>query len=319
MAEKVVKSKKGPGRPPAKKDLNPVEHLGIVPKPSDPAYRLEVVYDKPAEFKNIFTYLKNIKAKEIHLKCNPKYMALFVRDHINTQRTVVRIEGSNVNNYYCNGEFILHINMDFVEKIFSSIDASISTITFIQEEHTDSHLYIILHNIVLGRKGHYKVNLSSFNEDLDLYDSEKLLSRESLDSYPISYTMTAKDFKKSVSDILALTQSGSESVILEKNEGEPIHFSYENQKLGYNEVYEKADQIKLRDKLGSSSLRVDIKITNIKCLYSAMLANDINIFVKEEADMIFTTTAEDELPEEGGIAIKNDGKAIIVSTLLKLR
>ena len=299
-------AKKGPGRPPARKDMHTIEHQGIIDVPSEPNYRLEFLYDTPSAFKNIFTYFKNIKAKEIHIKCNPKYMAFFVRDHINIQRTVVHIEGSKINRYFCSGEFTINVTMDRIENIFNTIDSSITTISFIQEDDNINCMYIILRNLDLGREGKHRVDLSTFNEDQELYDSELLLTKESMDSYPISFSMSAKDFKKMIGDILCISKNGHEYVMMEKVEGKPLYFTHASQNDTYHEIYHDTKQIKLRDLLNGDPFHIEIKVTNLKCLYSALLQNDITIYGKEGSDMILTTTAEDTAD-------------VTVSTLLKLR
>ena len=114
--------RRGPGRPPSKPPAPLLDKKGIVESPKDENNRLEFIYSDPSVFKSLFVYFKNIKAREIHLRCSPTGLTFFTRDHSKTSRIFATILGKHINWYYCEETFWLGINRDNIEKIFSSID-----------------------------------------------------------------------------------------------------------------------------------------------------------------------------------------------------
>ena len=300
--------KKKPGRPPTKKEIHVIEQLGIVDKPGNKNNCLEFVYSDPLAFKNIFMYFKNIKTKQIHIQWTPKSMTFFVKDHLNTQRNVIEIDGSITTRYYCPSEKLMFISMDKAEKVFSAIDTSFNTISFIQECDNASILNILLYNSEIKKESTYKIEIANFQPDEELYAAKHYLVRESLESYPILFTLSSKNFKKTISDFMSIIGNGTDTIFLEKDSDGPLNFSYSGIDINYRETYHEPKDIKLRDKTNNISFRVQIKIANLKSLYNAMLSNDINIYAKEDADMIFTTCVED-VPKS---------KSIVVSTVLKI-
>ena len=92
--------------------------------PSDPENRMEFVYEDPMVFKSLFTYFKNLKARDIHIRCRPGDVTFFTRDSTRTCRIVAELPGEAMNHFYCDDEFWLGLNRDTVEKIFAGIDKS---------------------------------------------------------------------------------------------------------------------------------------------------------------------------------------------------
>ena len=127
----AAKPKRGPGRPPKKNPPPPLRKDGIVERPMDANNRLEFVYEDPTMLKSLFAYFKNLKAREIHLRCSPTGLTFFTRDHTKTSRVVAVVAGEHVNWHYCEGTFWLAINRENVEKLFASIDKTLYKITII--------------------------------------------------------------------------------------------------------------------------------------------------------------------------------------------
>ena len=68
--------RRGPGRPSTRSVPPLLERKGIVNSPKDSNNRLEFVYGDPTVFKSLFTYFKNIKAREIHLSLQSIVIAI---------------------------------------------------------------------------------------------------------------------------------------------------------------------------------------------------------------------------------------------------
>ena len=294
--------RRGPGRPPSKPPAPPLERKGIVDSPKDSNNRLEFVYSDPTVFKALFTYFKNIKARDIHLRCSPAGLTFFARDHSKTSRIVAVVAGEHVNWHYCEGEFWLGINRDHVEKMFASIDKTFFKITVIQTQDDTNSLTFIFKDAEIDKECNYKVTLSAYTPDDDLYEAEKILTAEGLiANFPIEFTLTAKQFKKSISD----ASSYSDTITFEKLGAHPLQLTYNKSNMMYNEVYRTADKVCLRSSVAdTSTFRCTVKIANVKSLASSMVTDDVRIMCREEGDILFRSAI--------------DAKALVVSTMTKL-
>lgn len=297
MNDNIIK-RRGPGRPPSKPPAPSLDKKGVVNEPKDPNNRLEFVYGDPSIFKSLFVYFKNIKAREIHLRCNSEGLTFFARDHSKTARIFATIPGEHVNWYYCEGTFWLGINRDNIEKIFSSIDKTFFKIVLIQTRDDPNSLIIIFKDSEIEKECNYKVILSSYSEDDDLYDSENVLKN---DDFLIEFTLTAKQFKKTIND----AANYSETITFEKISDNPLQLTYAKSNIVYNEVYRADDKISLKSNVElNSTFRATIKLNNIKSLASSMVTDEIRILCRSDEDILFRSVI--------------DSKSLIVNTLTKL-
>lgn len=294
--------RRGPGRPPSKAPAPPLDRKGIVDSPKDSNNRLEFVYSDPTVFKALFTYFKNIKARDIHLRCSPAGLTFFARDHSKTSRVVAVVAGEHVNWHYCEGEYWLGINREHVEKMFASIDKTFFKITIVQTQDDPNSLTFIFKDAEIDKECNYKVTLSAYAPDNDLYDAEKTLTTEGLlANFPIEFTLTAKQFKKSISD----ASNYSDTVTYEKLGTHPLQLTYNKSNMMYIEVYRTADKVCLRSSVAdTSTFRCMVKLSNVKSLASSMVTDDVRILCREEGDILFRSAI--------------DAKALVVSTMTKL-
>lgn len=295
-------ARRGPGRPPSKPAPPALERRGIVSAPRDSNNRLEFVHSDPTIFKSLFTYLKNIKARDVHLRCNPRGLTFFARDHSKTSRVVAVVAGDHVNWHYCEGEFWLGLNREHVEKMFASIDKTIFKITIIQTIDDPNSLTFVFKDAEIEKECNYKVNLSIYPRDHDLYDAERVLTPAAMTAnFPIEFTLSAKQFKKSIGD----ASNYSETLTFEKVGLHPLQLTYAKVNMVYNEVYRSAAKIALRSAVPEGAIfRATVKIANVKSLASSMVTDDVRILCREESDIMFRSAI--------------DAKAMVVSTLTKL-
>jgi hypothetical protein len=293
---------RGPGRPPSKPAPPPLEQKGIVDSPDDPSNRLEFVYRDPMVFKQLFTYLKNLKARDVHIRCSPRGLTFFARDHSKISRVVAHISGEHVNWHYCEDEFWLGMNRDSVEKMFASIDKTFYKITIIQSHEDTNSLTFIFKDAEIDKECNYRVVLSTYSADDELYEAEKHLTPEGLASFPIEFVLTAKQFKKSVGDAAA---NVSDTITFEKLGAHPLQLTYAKTTMIYHEVYRSPDKIHLRsDVAEDTTFRCTVKTSNVKSLSASMVTDDVRILCSEEMDILFRSAI--------------DAKALVVSTLTKL-
>jgi hypothetical protein len=301
-AAAAAPKRRGPGRPPSRPPAPTLERKGIVDSPKDSNNRLEFVYSDPTVFKALFTYLKNIKARDIHLRCTPRNLTFFARDHSKTSRVVAVVAGEHVNWHYAEGEFWLGINREQVEKMFASIDKTFFKITIIQTHDDVNGLTFIFKDPDIDKECNYKVTLSTYPVDAELREAEASLTPEALaNAFPIEFTLTAKQFKKSIGD----ASNYSDSITFEKLGSHPLQITYAKSNLTYHEVYRAAEKIRLRSAVpDGTTFRCAVKIANIKSLAASMVTDDVRILCREEGDILFRSAL--------------DAKALVVSTLTRL-
>lgn len=291
-----------PGRPPSKPPAPPLVQRGIVDSPEDSNNRLELVHGDPMIFKALFTYLKNIKAREVHVRCAPDGMTFFARDHTKTSRVVAKIAGQHVNWCYVEETFWIGLNRDTVEKMFAAIDKTFYKITIVQTHDDPDALTFVFKDPALDKECNYKVTLSKYASDPELYEAEAITDPATLEkTFPIEFALTAKQFKKSISDASAY----SETIAIEKIGAHPLQLTYNKATIKYNEVYRNPEKIKLRSSIGEgASFRCTVKIANIKSLAASMVTDDARILCREEEDILLRSAI--------------DAKALVVSTLTRL-
>jgi hypothetical protein len=302
-AAALAAKRRGPGRPPSKPPAPPLDKKGIVDSPKDSNNRLEFAFGDPTVFKSLFTYLKNIKARDIHLRCSPTSLTFFARDHSKTSRVVAVVAGEHVNWHYCEGEFWLGINREHVEKMFASIDKTFYKMTIIQSQDDFNSITFIFKDAEIEKECNYKVTLSSYAPDEDLYEAEETLSAEGLaENFPIEFTLTAKQFKKSIGD----ASNYSDTITFEKlGASHPLQTTYAKASMAYNEVYRSSEKIHLRsDVVDGTTFRCTVKLANVKSLASSMVTDDVRILCREEGDILFRSAI--------------DAKALVVSTMTRL-
>jgi hypothetical protein len=296
------RARRGPGRPPSKPAPPALEQRGVVTAPRDAANRLEFVYGDPSVFKSLFTYLKNIKARDVHLRCNPRGLTFFARDHSKTSRVVAHVAGEHVNWHYSDGEFWLGLNREHVEKMFAAIDKTLFKITILQSIDDPNSLTFVFKDAEIDKECNYRVQLSIYPRDDDLYEAERALTPAALTTlFPIEFTLSAKQFKKSISD----ASNYSETLTFEKLGAHPLQLTYAKANMVYNEVYRVPAKIGLRSAVADGAIfRATVKVANVKSLASSMVTDDVRILCREDADLLFRSAI--------------DAKALVVSTMTKL-
>lgn len=275
----VEKPKRGPGRPPKKRTVNILRRDGIVDTPSYSSSYLEFVYDNPIIFKNLFSYFKHLGAISILMRCSPSGLTFFARDSSRSCRVVATILGDQVNHYYCKKTIWLSIHREMVEKIFTSIDKSFFKITIIYKEDEPENLNVIFKDGDLDKECNYRIVLSAFEEDRELTSAERISSED----YPIEFQLSAKQFKKSITD----ASHNSDVIIFEKTSETDLQLSYSKSGILYNEIYRSPDKILLRSEIDEGdSFYYPISLQNVKPLAGAIVTENVKILCKEGTDLL---------------------------------
>ena len=212
------------------------------------------------------------------------------------------VAGEHVNWHYCEGVFWVGINRDSVEKMFASIDKTLYKITIVYTHDDPNNINFVFKDAEIDKECNYRVQLSIYPRDDDLYAAERALAPAALTAlFPIEFTLSAKQFKKSISD----ASNYSETLTFEKLGAHPLQLTYARSNVVYNEVYRVPAKIQLRSAVADGAIfRATVKVANVKSLASSMVTDDVRILCREDADILFRSAL--------------DAKALVVSTMTKL-
>jgi hypothetical protein len=293
-AKAATPAKRGPGRPPKRQPPPPLLKAGVVLDPSEADNLFEMVHDAPGMFKNLFTYYKNLKARDIYLRCTPNGdpfvgLAFFTRDNTRGIRVVAAIPGAALNHYYCETEFTVGLKREEFEKIFSSIDKSFFKITLLHRHDDPENLTIIFKDAEIDKDCNYKVAVTRLDPDEELFAAEVEMAPAALEAFPVEFTLSSRQFKKTIVDAAAQ----STGLTIEKIYDHPLQLSFNSVGLSYREVYRNSEKIALRHSIGADEVfQCPVQLSQVKSFASAMVADTVQIFCREGADMLFRSNIE---------------------------
>jgi hypothetical protein len=255
--------------------------------PHDPENRLECVCGDPVLFKNLFAYLKNLKAREVHVRCDPRGLTFFARDQSRAIRVVGRLPGAEMVHHYCEGRFRIGLHRAAVEKVFASIDASFYKVTLLYLHEEPDKLVVIFKDHEVDKDCSYRLTLSDFEPDEGLYAAEEAVRNEALEAFPLSWELSARQFKKSVGDaanhseVLTVSKLGDE---------EPLRLTYNRvNQHSYEEVYRDPQKIALRSYVAAGEVfSCDMPVRkNVRPVAASMVADRIRIYCGRDGSLVF--------------------------------
>ena len=288
--------KRGPGRPPKRVPPPPLTHSGVVRDPTDPENLVELVYWNPMMFKKLFEFFKNVHASEIHVKCTPQTatdaasITFFTRDISKRCKIIAKIPGCSMNHFYCERVVTFGLMRSDIEKVFGSIDKSFFKFTLLLKHDDLDYVTIIFKDAEVEKECNYKLSVSTFDEDYELFAAEADTKPEALKAYPVEFTLSAKKFKKTMSDALNF----SETLMVEKLGTGPLKLSYNKVGHSYCEVYRSDERISLRHSVGPNEIfQCTMRVRDVKCFATAMVTDDVQIFCKADAELLFRASMDD--------------------------
>ena len=292
----MTEKKRGPGRPSTKPNPPSLEKVGIVQEPNDPSNTIEFVHKNPEMFKDLFTYFKNIKATNIYVRFTPAAITFFTRDSQKLSRIIAHIDGNKVNHYFCAKEYVTGIIRDLYEKMFAQIDKSLYKISILLKTDDPDHLNFIFRDATVDKECYYKMKLARLEPDADLFDAEKVISARSIETnYPVSFTLSDKQFKKTINDMSNYT----DKFAIEKMGKEDLQFTYVRASVTYHEVYRSPEKIKLKSTIADHEIfRCDIRIDTIKSLASSMVESQVRLMCRDKEFLIFRSEGSSEEGDE---------------------
>lgn len=285
MQKQHTPKRRGRGRPPVCRQPRGTQKDGIVETPSDAQNRMEFVYHDPMVFKSLFTYFKNLKTVDIHIRCAPDGLTFFTRGKYQASRVVAHLPGKEMDHYYCDAQFWLGLNRDRVERLFWSIDKSFSKITLLIRHDDPDTLNIIFKDPTIDKECNYHVALSTLEPDEDLISAEKVTTSAAIKAaFPIEFTLTSKQFKKTITD----AGHYSSTLSFEKFGSEPLLLKYDRAGIGYQEIYRDGSKICQRSDIAEGTLfQCALHVETVKALAAAMVTATVRIFCREDKDILF--------------------------------
>lgn len=282
--------RRGPGRPSNKPAPPTLPISGIVETPRNPVNLIEFITGKPIDFKILFTYFKNLKSTDIHIHFRKNDITFLTRDHSTNSRVLAVIDCRNVNFYYCKQEMCIGLNRAHSEKLFLNIDKAFFRFSIEYREDETERIYFIFRDAETERQ--YMIYVSNVDTDLDLFAARDEIPTDDLmsqKSYPLQFTMSSRQFKKTISD----AQAYHDTITIEKIIDNPMRISYKKHNVVYNEIYFNDQSIGLVS--ANTDFMCKAKIANLKSLVSSIVTDKITIMCRETNDILICSEIDKDV------------------------
>jgi len=264
-------------------------HKGIVGEPNIADHALELIYDQPINLKKIFTLFKLMDTRDVRMEFNLRGVTISGAGHLKHNFINLNIDSANITQYYCRHNMVMVIDQKNLEKVIQKIDKSYNNIHFIAKQ--DSYmkeLHIVLNDDDQGIKEYHTISLleSSITADINAINSLPYMS------YPLSFVLPSKYFKKVVSDI---SHFGKDFTV-ERRSGVLLSFPYDSNSktIDVNHVFTNADLFNINcSLLENEFISTTVRIEYIQSLATSLLSDKISVFVDKENMMVFKATIDD--------------------------
>lgn len=274
-------AKKGPGRPRKIPRNEPIPRRGIG-EPSDKNHMVEMLYDMPITIKRIISFFKALSVARVQIIFRKTEIIMYAIDHQKKNRIYVRINGKNLNHYYCKNEFNIGLVESDLENVLNKIDKDCTSIIIISEvENYQKNIKIILENNMQIDETN-TINLIG-TYDLLKRDEVKDDEKEFLDDdYPIKFELPGKYFRKIISDVKTMSKTLS---FIQNKKNEPLQFQHhsDGRKIETTYVSKDLKKIKFVSKLNDTqSFRATVNVEYLKPVSSGLIVDDVTIMVDEK-------------------------------------
>jgi hypothetical protein len=283
-------AKRPVGRPKIiKPALQTTARKGIVAEPNIPDHALEFVYDTPVNLKKIFTLFKLMDTRDVKMEFRLSGVRISGAGHLKHNFIDLHIDSAKLTQYFCKHNMIMVIDQKNLEKVIQKIDKSYNSIHFIAKH--DSYmkeLYVVLNDETQGIKEYHTISLLESSTAMD----DNVVTSLPYHNYPLSFTLPSKYFKKVVGDISKF----SKDFTVERRTGVLLAFPYDSNSktIDVNHVFTRPDLFNIHSCLNDTEfLSTTVRIEYIQSLATALLSDQINIYVDHENMMVFKTTIDD--------------------------
>ena len=278
----TVSKNRGPGRPRKTPIRKPKPRCGIVLQPTNESNFLEFIYDKPAIFKKLWGYYKAMAIETLQFIYNADELYIWGEDHHKKSQMLTKINTKNVNHYYCGGNFEIGVTCAYLEKIMMTIDKTHSSASFVIKKGYDQKLMRISFSTDIEIDKTHTVELAG--EYSKLADKQIFFD----DDYTIKFELPGKYFKKMISDMKGFSE---QITLMQNGKDQPLIFEYitKDKKIKSEDIVRNNKLVKFASKLsGDETFRTSFKIDYVKPISSALLGDNITIYVHEFKPLMFS-------------------------------
>lgn len=290
-----MSEKRGPGRPPNSSNKKSLNRDGILSEPSTteeipPLQRvMELYYDNPMIIKKIFGLYKHMKSQNISIFFMTDRVVFLSTNFGGCNYIHSEILCDRVNGYYVEEPFTIGLDCNKIQSVINKINKDYQSITFwCNREEKEVKLNITLYQDKLDNEITSKVILEK-PQITDLSKIDEQIAQEN--TYPISFVLSALDFKKKITDANNL----GPIIRIEKNGDDPLTFITEhNSNNGTDtDVFKNDDKISLCSKISSDELfSTSVYLSTLKPLAGALISDELKISVDKYHSIIFTAYME---------------------------
>lgn len=275
-------TRRRPGRPSKAPPVPVFKRVGITETPHDKEHLIEMAWDDPQTFRNIFQFFQKLKAESLELRFSPNDIYIYSEDGKCVMKLMAVLFGPSMLWYYCRSEFSFVLNRVDVDRAFNAIDRNFSRIRIFYKATEPKVLFFELVNDTIDRRTTFPIEVLQFEhtsgqwEELNDFASKE----EPLRGAGVSWTLSQKDFKKSCS----MANSYSSLLRVEKSHKGCLKISYKG--VGFSEFVEKyksGSKINLQSSVPSDSLLVvNYSTGSLLALASAFPTESVSIFCYEK-------------------------------------
>lgn len=293
MDQSIIQPKKGkPGRPKLNKDVKIIKKEGIVTTPILDNGIMDLAYNNPMVFKKIFSLFDTMKIKDIRIEFRSDKICIKTYDHLEKNTIIVTINSSQMVRYYRKYDFDINLDPGNIQNVLKKLDKNYTSVTFLsyEESYTNEIILVFARDDIKMHEKHVIKLIDSNCIDSKI---SSLTFDMNYINYPLNFTLNSKIFKKIINDI----QIFSDFFTIEKSNDMRLTMKYntpDNTTKSKN-IFGNDEIIKLKSELEQNQIfSVTTKIEYVKSLSSALISDNITIYLDFNKNIIFSVDVDDK-------------------------
>ncbi len=298
------KPKRGPGRPPSDLKKAQVKNLGMMDAPDNEENRIEFTCKYPTLYKKLYALYKNTDVTEIVMCFTKTSLNMFgiTRDLEVKNNTFINC--NNIYSYWCEEDTMFTMTKSASEKVINRIDTKHYDTMKINIKNIGelvSSIDIILCNSEMDCKSIHTLGVSS-KIDIDV-DEHLYGTIWDETTYPVSFVLPHKLFKKYITDIQNIVSSTGNLKITSTID-QPLVFDYSEGSRSIIAVEEfNNKKINLQHNSDAFVISNSIVVSNLKKLSGSEISDSVTIYIDVYKDMLCVFNMDDAMVTKSLIPI----------------
>lgn len=301
MAENVVeKPKRRPGRPKADNMKALINMQGICDAPLNKDNAIELYYANPMVFRRIFALYKATNVGDIIMKFDKTNIILYAKSFSDRITFKTTIDCTKVHRYYCDRPLELRMGCKGSEDIINRIDPKFyDNMSILIKQYTSEvdNIIFTLQNQKLDAITSMRLNLSSISNHVDEDQWNDA-------DYKLSFNLKRCEFKKYMGDIDTI----SSTLMITRAGNTPLKFSYSKEGgiVNGEEIFKSDEKLRLNSTMTNNEIiAMTVRMSDIKPLSNAQIADDIQIFIDSFKKMMFKVKIDNAIETKILVAIED--------------